>query len=210
MRHASLRRPERWSRLAAHADRPPDKTLQFIGEMDMSGRDMSSIDMSGMDMSAMDMRSMDMGTTETGSKDMTDLDMSSMDIGRRHGNEAHDMHGHGMHQMSSPPDPTGMHHQDMAGEGAHSIPPPEADDHIEWEDTMPEMNVMSNLSNMVWRVVDTATARPTTRSPGRCTSVTGSRSAWITPPAQTTRCITRSTSTVQVVSSSSTAAAHQN
>jgi FtsP/CotA-like multicopper oxidase with cupredoxin domain len=143
--------------LAAHADRPPDKTLQFIGEMDMSGRDMSSIDMSGMDMSAMDMRSMDMGTTETGSKDMTDMDMSSMDMGRRHGNEAHDMHGHGMHQMSSPPDPTGMHHQDMAGEGAHSIPPPAADDHIEWEDTMPEMNVMSNLSNMVWKVVDTAT-----------------------------------------------------
>ena len=113
--------------------------------------------MSGMDMSAMDMRSMDMGTTETGSKDMTDMDMSSMDMGRRHGNEAHDMHGHGMHQMSSPPDPTGMHHQDMAGEGAHSIPPPAADDHIEWEDTMPEMNVMSNLSNMVWKVVDTAT-----------------------------------------------------
>jgi FtsP/CotA-like multicopper oxidase with cupredoxin domain len=143
--------------LAAHADRPPDKTLQFIGEMDMSGRDMSSIDMSGMDMSAMDMGSMDMGTTEMGSKDMSDMDMSSMDMGGRHGNEAHDMHGHGMHQMSSQPDPTGMHHQDLAGEDAHSIPPPEADAHIEWEDTMPEMNVMSNLSNMVWKVVDTAT-----------------------------------------------------
>jgi hypothetical protein len=50
-----------------------------------------------------------------------------------------------------------MHHQDMVGEGAHSIPPPAADDHIEWDDTMPEMNVMSNRSNMVWKVVDTAT-----------------------------------------------------
>jgi FtsP/CotA-like multicopper oxidase with cupredoxin domain len=33
----------------------------------------------------------------------------------------------------------------------------ESKDGIEWEDTMPEMNVMSNLSNMVWKIVDTAT-----------------------------------------------------
>jgi len=30
-------------------------------------------------------------------------------------------------------------------------------DRIEWEDTMPEMNLMANRSNMAWRIVDTAT-----------------------------------------------------
>jgi FtsP/CotA-like multicopper oxidase with cupredoxin domain len=118
--------------LTAHLDRPPDKTLQLIGEMDMSG----------MDMSGMDMGSMDMG---------------SMDVGERHGNEAHGMQGQVMHQMSHHPDPAGMQHQGMGGEGVHSMHQAETDDGIEWEDTMPEMNVMSNLSNMVWKIVDTAT-----------------------------------------------------
>jgi FtsP/CotA-like multicopper oxidase with cupredoxin domain len=45
----------------------------------------------------------------------------------------------------------------MGGEGAHSTQEPETSDGIEWEDTMPEMNVMSNLSNMAWRIVDTET-----------------------------------------------------
>jgi FtsP/CotA-like multicopper oxidase with cupredoxin domain len=118
--------------LAAHLDRRPDKTLQLIGEMDMSGMDMGSMDMSG-------------------------TDMGSMDMGVRHGSEAHEMQGQGMPQMSSHADPAGMHHQGIGGESAHSMHQAESDDGIEWEDTMPEMNVMSNLSNMVWKVIDTET-----------------------------------------------------
>ena len=48
-----------------------------------------------------------------------------------------------------------MHHAGMGGEGEHSLHQAETDDGIEWEDTMPEMNVMSNLSNMVWKIIDT-------------------------------------------------------
>ena len=134
--------------LAAHLDRPPDKTLQFIGEMDMSGMDMGPMDMSGMDMG-----SMDMGSTEMGSKDM---DMSSMGKGEGSDEETNELPGQEMQQMSSHQDPAVSHHQGMGGEGAHSMHHPETDG-IEWEDTMPEMNVMSNLSNMEWKIVDTAT-----------------------------------------------------
>ncbi|HEU4945924.1 MAG TPA: multicopper oxidase family protein [Kribbella sp.] len=88
------------ARLTDYRDRAPDKTLQFVGEMDMSGMDMSG---------------MDMETGET---------------------EHHDMGGHEMAPMS---------HAEAT------------DDGIEWEDTMPEMNVMSNRSNMAWKLVDTAT-----------------------------------------------------
>ena len=108
--------------LAAHLDRPPDKTLQFIGEMDMSGMDMGSMDMSG-----------------------------------RQGNEPDEIQGEETHPMSHHPDPTAMHHHGMGGEGADSMHEAETKDGIEWEDTMPEMNVMSNLSNMAWKIVDTAT-----------------------------------------------------
>ncbi len=53
--------------------------------------------------------------------------------------EAHDMGGmerHGTEHMS---------HAEATGDG------------IEWEDTMPEMNVMSNRSNMSWKIIDAAT-----------------------------------------------------
>jgi FtsP/CotA-like multicopper oxidase with cupredoxin domain len=108
--------------LATHLDRAPDKTLQLIGEMDMSGMGMSSMDMSG-----------------------------------QHGDEPHEMQVEGMHEISRHPDPAALPHQDMGSEGAHPMHQAEADDGIEWEDTMPEMNVMSNLSNMTWKIVDTAT-----------------------------------------------------
>ncbi|MFI7061724.1 multicopper oxidase family protein [Kribbella sp. NPDC050124] len=75
-------------RLAADRDRAPDQTLQFVGEMDMSGMDMSGMDMS-------------------------DTDMGDME------------------------------HHDLG-----------SDDGVEWEDTMPEMNVMSTRSNMTWKLVD--------------------------------------------------------
>jgi FtsP/CotA-like multicopper oxidase with cupredoxin domain len=46
----------------------------------------------------------------------------------------------------------GMHHHD------HEMTSDEpTDDGIEWEDTMPEMNLMSNRSNMTWKIIDAAT-----------------------------------------------------
>jgi FtsP/CotA-like multicopper oxidase with cupredoxin domain len=91
------------SGLAAHRDRAPDKTLLFIGEMDMGGMDTAGMDTAGMD-------------------------TAGMDTAGTHG-----------HQMEP---------------GSDAEP---ADDGIEWEDTMPEMNVMSNRSNMAWKLVDSAT-----------------------------------------------------
>jgi FtsP/CotA-like multicopper oxidase with cupredoxin domain len=77
-------------------DRAADKTLLFVGEMDMSG----------------------MGH----------------DMGHDMGGMQHDM----THEMSP------------HGGG-------QTDDGIEWEDTMPEMNVMSDRSNMHWKLIDTDT-----------------------------------------------------
>lgn len=81
--------------LAEYRDRAPDKTLQFVGEMDMSGMDMS------------------MGE---------------------------------------------MEHEDRGADEMEPMSQAEAtDEGVEWEDTMAEMNVMSNRSNMSWKLVDTAT-----------------------------------------------------
>jgi FtsP/CotA-like multicopper oxidase with cupredoxin domain len=101
------------SGLAAHRDRAPDKTLLFIGEMDMGG-----MDMGGMDTAGMDTAGMDKGGRDT----------ARMGMGGTRG------------QQMEP--------------GSDAEP---ADDGIEWEDTMPEMNVMSNRSNMAWKLVDSAT-----------------------------------------------------
>jgi predicted ATPase/FtsP/CotA-like multicopper oxidase with cupredoxin domain len=62
-------------------------------------------------------------------------------------NMGHDMGGHDMsgHDMGH------MDHHDM-GHAEH----PDVSDGIEWEDTMPEMNLMSDRSNMSWKIVDTA------------------------------------------------------
>ena len=58
-----------------------------------------------------------------------------------------DMGGHHM---------SGNHGVDMGHHGqAHAGG--EVSDGIEWEDTMPEMNLRSNLSNMVWKLLDPAT-----------------------------------------------------
>ena len=95
------------------------------------------MDMSGMHMSGMEMGSADMSRAAHGDAEgMQDPDMQHMD-----------------HQSG----PAGMHGHEMGDEGAHSMHEAETDDGIEWEDTMPEMNVMSNLSNMTWKIVDTAT-----------------------------------------------------
>src|SRR5829696_5044979 len=133
--------------LSAHRDRAPDKTLQFVGEMDMSGMDMASMDMGATDMGSMDMGGMDMGGT----------DMGSMDIGQEHDDDASEMEGHETERAPGHPDFGGMEHHGMGGGDSHGMHQAETDDGIEWEDTMPEMNVMSSPSNMVWKIVDTAT-----------------------------------------------------
>ncbi|HKH55736.1 MAG TPA: multicopper oxidase family protein [Propionibacteriaceae bacterium] len=134
--------------LSAHRDRAPDKTLQFVGEMDMSGMDMASMDMGATDMGSMDMGGMDM---------MGGTDMGSMDIGQEHDDDAPEMEGHETERAPGHPDFGGMEHHGMGGGDSHGMHQAETDDGIEWEDTMPEMNVMSSPSNMVWKIVDTAT-----------------------------------------------------
>jgi FtsP/CotA-like multicopper oxidase with cupredoxin domain len=163
--------------LAAHLDRPPDKTLQFIGEMDMGGMDMGGMDMGSMHMGGMDMGGMDMGGMDMGSVHMGGMDMGGVDMGGMQMSGV-DMGGlelsptdlndgrmddtkattaPDMQQMQHQSDPAGIHGHQMGDEGAHSMHQPETGDGIEWEDTMPEMNIMSNLSNMAWRIVDTET-----------------------------------------------------
>jgi FtsP/CotA-like multicopper oxidase with cupredoxin domain len=82
-----------------------------------------------MDMSEMDMGDMDMGGTDMGGTDMGGTDMGGTDASRT---EHHDMPGH--HAAGA-----------------------DAGDGLEWTDTMPEMNVMSDRSNMLWELVDAAT-----------------------------------------------------
>jgi len=118
--------------LSAHRDRAPDKTLQFVGEMDMSGMDMGSMGMGG-------------------------ADMGSRDVGEKHDDDAPEMQGHEMEGAPGHPAFGGMEHHGMGGGDSHGMHQAETDDGIEWEDTMPEMNVMSSPSNMVWKIVDTAT-----------------------------------------------------
>jgi FtsP/CotA-like multicopper oxidase with cupredoxin domain len=148
--------------LSSYRDRAPDKTLQFVGEMDMSGMDMGSMGMGGMDMGSMgmggtDMGSMDMGGTDMGSMDMGGADVGSMDVGENHDDDAPEMQGHEMEGAPGHPAFGGMEHHGMGGGDSHGMHQAETDDGIEWEDTMPEMNVMSSPSNMVWKIVDTAT-----------------------------------------------------
>jgi FtsP/CotA-like multicopper oxidase with cupredoxin domain len=101
--------------LAKHLDRAPDKTLQLVGEMDMSG----------MDMGDMGMADMNVGDIDMSGTEMADSTMHA--------------HHHGGEGTAS------MAHQEQA-----------ADD-IEWDDTMPEMNLMSSPTNMVWKLVDAET-----------------------------------------------------
>ncbi len=57
--------------------------------------------------------------------------------------------GHGGHHAAA---------QGPEGRSGHEMPLP-AGDGIEWEDNMPEMNVMSNPENMIWKLVDVETGR---------------------------------------------------
>lgn len=121
--------------LAAHLHRTPDKTLHFLGEMDMN---------------AMDMNAMEMGTVDVGGMGVGSAGMSG---GHPSDAEAlQDWDGQHSDHLSNP---VGLH--DHEPHGAHSMHQTTDDDGIEWEDTMPEMNALSNLSNMTWKIVDAAT-----------------------------------------------------
>ena len=76
-----------------------------------------------------------------GEMDMGGMGMAGMDMT---GREMAGMEGHDMGGMER----DGMEHMSHAEA---------TDDGIEWEDTMPEMNVMSNRSNMSWKIIDAAT-----------------------------------------------------
>jgi Multicopper oxidase len=152
--------------LSVHLHRRPDRNLQIVGEMDMSGMSMGQTVMGDMDTSGMDMHGQDMH-----GQDMHGHDMHGHDM---HG---HDMHGHDMHGMEmGDVDAPGAHmshanpmETDRAGETAmpddhHGVdrnPTPtqqhEVGNGIEWDDTMPEMNLMSSPDNMAWKLIDTDT-----------------------------------------------------
>ena len=78
------------------------------------------------------------GSMDMGDMDMGDMDMGDMDMGSMHGHGAGAMTHHGMADHQPGPDA-------------------ETGDGIEWTDTMPEMNVMSDRSNMQWKIIDLAT-----------------------------------------------------
>jgi len=73
------------------------------------------------------------GEMDMGGHDMGGHDMGGHDVG------GHDMGGH-----------------DMGGHDMGHMGHPDVSDGIEWEDTMPEMNLMANRSNMAWKIIDTA------------------------------------------------------
>jgi FtsP/CotA-like multicopper oxidase with cupredoxin domain len=152
--------------LSVHLHRRPDKTLRIVGEMDMSGMSMGHMAMGGMDTSGMDMGGMDTSGMDTSGMDMGDMEMQGHDM---HG---HDMHGTDMGDMHAPG--AQMSHgnpmeTDRVGETAMpehhqgvDVNPMPAQQHevgtgIEWDDTMPEMNLMSSPTNMVWKLIDTET-----------------------------------------------------
>jgi FtsP/CotA-like multicopper oxidase with cupredoxin domain len=142
--------------LSVHLHRRPDRNLQIVGEMDMSGMSMGQTVMGDMDTSGMDMHGHDM---------------------HGHDMHGHDMHGHDMHGMEmGDVDAPGAHmshanpmETDRAGEtampddhrGVDRNPTPtqqhEVGNGIEWDDTMPEMNLMSSPDNMAWKLIDTDT-----------------------------------------------------
>jgi FtsP/CotA-like multicopper oxidase with cupredoxin domain len=109
---------------------------------------------------------MEMTGMEMGSMEMSGMGMSSMDTGEEHDDEAPGMPAQEMNQKPGHSESAGMEHHGMGHGNSHhrmgdgdssAMHQAATDDGIEWEDTMPEMNVMSNRSNMVWKVVDTAT-----------------------------------------------------
>ena len=132
--------------LSEHLHRRPDKTLQIVGEMDMSGMSMGQqtvmgdVDTSGMDMHGHDMHG----------------EMHRMGKGGMH---AHDAHMSDASPIEAEHDDTAMPTNDHQGLDGNPTPARqhEVGNGIEWDDTMPEMNLMSSPTNMVWKLIDTET-----------------------------------------------------
>ena len=86
--------------LSEHLHRRPDKTLQIVGEMDMSGMSMGHMAMGGMDTSGRDTSGMAMGDMEMHGHDMQGHDMQATTAWPRrawprHAWPRYARHGHG-------------------------------------------------------------------------------------------------------------------
>jgi FtsP/CotA-like multicopper oxidase with cupredoxin domain len=137
--------------LSEHLHRRPDKTLQIVGEMDMSGMSMGDMDTSGMDMGDMGMHGHDMQGHGTQGHDMHGMEMGDVDAPGVHVSHANPMETDRAGDAAMPAD-----HQGVDGNPTPSQQQ-EVGDGIEWDDTMPEMNLMSSPTNMVWKLIDTDT-----------------------------------------------------
>jgi FtsP/CotA-like multicopper oxidase with cupredoxin domain len=151
--------------LSEHLHRRPDKTLQIVGEMDMSGMGMGDMEMHAHDMhgepmhgEAMHGQAMHreaMHGEEMHGEAMHGQEMHRMGKGGMH---AHDAHLSDARPMEAEHDDTGMPASDHQGLDRNRMPHEhEVGNGIEWDDTMPEMNLMSSPTNMVWKLIDTET-----------------------------------------------------
>ena len=133
-----------------------DMSGMSMGHMAMGGMDTSGMDTSGMDMGGMDMGDMAMHGHDMQGHDMHGHDMHGMDMGDMHAPGAQMSHGNPMEtdrvgETAMPEDHQGVDGNPMPAQ------PHEVGTGIEWDDTMPEMNLMSSPTNMVWKLIDTET-----------------------------------------------------
>jgi FtsP/CotA-like multicopper oxidase with cupredoxin domain len=136
--------------LSEHLQRRPDKTLQIVGEMDMSGMGMGDMEMHGHEMHGEAMHG-----EETHGQEMHGQEMHRMGMGGMH---AHDAHMSDASPIEAEHDDSAMPANDHQGLDRNPMPHQhEVRNGIEWDDTMPEMNLMSSPTNMVWKLIDTDT-----------------------------------------------------
>jgi FtsP/CotA-like multicopper oxidase with cupredoxin domain len=130
------------ARLAAYRDAPPDKTLAFIGEMDMGTAEPSH------GAAAAYVCPMHPEVTRATADRCPKCGMKLVPAGL----VSPATHGHGSHSHGS--------HGQGHGHGAHAAPPakpPQGPAGIEWEDDMLEVNRKTNPTNMRWKLIDRAT-----------------------------------------------------
>jgi FtsP/CotA-like multicopper oxidase with cupredoxin domain len=141
--------------LSEHLHRRPDKTLQIVGAMDMSGMSMGDMEMHGHDMHGEAMHGEAMHGEAMHGQAMHH-EMHRMGKGGLHADDAHMSDAS---PMEAEHDDTAMPTNDHQGLDGNPKPAQqhEVGNGIEWDDTMPEMNLMSSPTNMVWKLIDTDT-----------------------------------------------------
>jgi FtsP/CotA-like multicopper oxidase with cupredoxin domain len=144
--------------LSEDLHRRPDKTLQIVGEMDMSGMSMGDMEMHGHAMHGEAMHGEEMHGQEMHGQEMHGQamhhEMHRMGKGGMH---AHDAHMSDASPIKAKHDDTAIPTNDHQGLNGNPKPAEqhEVGNGIEWDDTMPEMNLMSSPTNMVWKLIDT-------------------------------------------------------